>query len=147
MVPRILNLGTRLVDWSEPRVPCLIWGFHRGVNGIFALLRCYAAYIGIYRLPGATYQVPSSEVKQSKENSLDCLTLEYGTVRLSRNVVANYHCTLRNIPSSRVRQSKKTFKKMGLIGCAETSQLITTVRCVTFHLQGSSSPRRSFYTV
>ena len=69
-----------------------------------------AALIGIY-LPAFrdSLSVPSSKVKQFKVNSLDCLTVEYKTDMLSRNVLNNCHCRLRNSPSSRVKQSKKIF--------------------------------------
>jgi len=37
---------------------CVISGFRRGVNGIFALLGCFASQIGSYR-PLGTNAVPS----------------------------------------------------------------------------------------
>ena len=68
-------------------VLCVTLGFRRGLNEMFALLRCYAAQIGS-KLP--TFRnnlpVPSSSVKQYKKNGLDCLTVGDGTVRLSGKV-------------------------------------------------------------
>jgi hypothetical protein len=78
----------------------VISGFRRGVNEIFALLGCNAAYNGS-QLP--TFRdnlaVPSSAVK---------LDIKEGTNRLSRNV-GNYKSTLRNIPEERRHQLSTLF--------------------------------------
>jgi hypothetical protein len=54
-------------------------GFRHGVNEFFVLLACYAAYIGSY-LP--TFRENLSVLYS---RALDCLSLEDGTDRLSRN--------------------------------------------------------------
>jgi hypothetical protein len=79
---------------------CVVSGFRRGVNEIFALLEFYAAYIASL---SPTFRdnlsVPSSRVKQSK-------TLEESW-RWKRQVVPNlwqkkkYQHTLRKIPEER----------------------------------------------
>ena len=59
----------------------LITGFRRGENDIFALLECYAAYIGSYPHFGTTYR---PRIQGSS------FILVYGTDKLSRNV-GNQH--------------------------------------------------------
>jgi hypothetical protein len=54
-------------------------GFRCCVYDSFVLMECYAVYIGIYRRFGTTCW--------SHIQGLSLLTLEYGTDRLSRNVV------------------------------------------------------------
>jgi len=60
---------------------CVISGFRRGVNEIYALLGSYAAWIGNY-VPTFrdSLSVPPSRSK------LESLTFENGTDRSSRNV-------------------------------------------------------------
>jgi hypothetical protein len=61
---------------------CVILGFRRGVNKVFALLGCYTAFIGIYG--SGKLSVPSSRVP-----------LEDGTDSLPRNVsnlITNQRC-------------------------------------------------------
>jgi len=56
---------------------CVISSFRRGVNEIFALLGCYAAYTGSYRRFGITYRshLQGSE-KTSTANRLKTETFE-----------------------------------------------------------------------
>ena len=83
----------------------MISGFHRDVNEICALMACYAACSG--NLP--TYRDNLSDPYSSaKKNLLGFLTLEDRTYRLSRNVMRNYHYTLRNNPEERRSQAHST---------------------------------------
>jgi hypothetical protein len=83
----LLSMYALIVIWFCVRV--IISGLRRGANDIFDLLECNAALIGGYfRTFRDNLSVPSSWVKQSRKNPflLDCLALEGGTDRLSRNV-------------------------------------------------------------
>jgi hypothetical protein len=53
---------------NESRL-CVISGFCRSVNEVFALQECYAVLIGSHWHFGTAYQYTSSRVKQSKNNS------------------------------------------------------------------------------
>jgi hypothetical protein len=66
---------------------------------IFALLRCYAAMVASYRRFGTTYQI-QLQVSSSPRIFLDCLALEDGTERLSRNV-GKYQSMLHNTSDER----------------------------------------------
>jgi hypothetical protein len=69
----------------------VISGFRSGVNEIFPLLGCHAAYIGSYRRFGTIcWSI--------------CLALEDGTDRLSRNV-GNYQSGLRDFPEELLSHS------------------------------------------
>jgi hypothetical protein len=65
----------------------------------FALLRCYSAYFGscLSMFPD-NLSVPSSR---------DCLTLAYGTDRLSRNADNNYQITLNNVTEEQKPQLQR----------------------------------------
>jgi hypothetical protein len=62
----------------------VISGFRRGLNEIFAFLGCYTAYIVVIDVSGQ----PIGPIFNGQAEE-DCLTLEDGTDRLSRNV-GNY---------------------------------------------------------
>jgi hypothetical protein len=51
------------------KVDCVISGFCRSVNEVFALQECNAVLIGIHRHFGTACRYRSSRVKQSKKNS------------------------------------------------------------------------------
>ena len=71
----------------------MIAGFYRGVN-FFALLGCYAAYVGdVTDVSGQ--HIGSFFIGQT------VLTVNDGTDGLPRNVRTNYQCTLRNIREER----------------------------------------------
>jgi hypothetical protein len=70
-------------------------GFHRGMNGTFAVLCYYAALnVSWFATVCKKLSVPSSLVK------LSCLTNGVGTDSPSQNV-GNYHSALLNIPEQR----------------------------------------------
>jgi hypothetical protein len=68
----------------EKAVHCEIPSFRRGVVEVFALLGCYEVLVGRWKLA-------------VEDDFLDCLNLEGGTDRPSRNV-SNYQPTQCNIP-------------------------------------------------
>ena len=80
---------------------CLTSGFRRGVNEVYAILGYCTASIGTMRRLGTTCHIFKGQAVQE-----DCLTLEDGTDRSSRNV-AKYQSTLCNIPEE--RRSYPTF--------------------------------------
>jgi len=81
---------TKIVAVAVINTVCVISGFSRSVNEIFALLDCHAAQIGSYRRFGTTFQSR-------------CLTLEDVPGKLSRKV-SNYQSTLCNITEERRSQ-------------------------------------------
>jgi hypothetical protein len=79
-----------------------ILGFHREMDEICALLGYYAAYGGnLLPMFRDNLSALSSMVKKSKKKR-NFLTLESGLIGCSETSVANYHCTLRNIPEERI---------------------------------------------
>ena len=71
------------------RITCVISIFRRGVNEFFALLRCYASYMGTwYRRFGAT----SRSYLQGPSRP---------RIFLKMGSITNYHSTLHNIPEER----------------------------------------------
>ena len=70
----------------------VISGFRRGVNEICIILGLYAEYNGSL--------LPMFREKAPQKIVLDCLTIEYGTDRLSETSVRNYS-TLRKTPKDR----------------------------------------------
>ena len=80
---------------------CLTSGFRRGVNEVYAILGYCTALIGTLRRLGTTCHIFKGQAVQE-----DCLTLEDGTDRSSRNV-AKYQSTLCNIQEE--RRSYPTF--------------------------------------
>ena len=68
---------------------------------IIALLRRYAAQSGSYRSFGTTYRSHLQGSNSARRLQEDCLNLDDGTDRLSRNV-GNYQSTLRAVAFSSV---------------------------------------------
>jgi hypothetical protein len=86
-------------------VTCVISFFQRGVNDVFALwdVASLLLLLLVVTTDVSGQRFPSSSIKQSKKSCFffDCLTLEDGIYKLSRNVGSNYQSPLRNIPEER----------------------------------------------
>jgi hypothetical protein len=85
---------------EERKLLCVIPGFRRGVEAIYALLGYYAVLSGSYV---ATFRDNLwGPIFKSKAFFLNFLTLEDGTDSFfPETSVQNYHSTLRNIPKER----------------------------------------------